>query len=307
MLPRKLDRASTSPSTVVTVKSGAAWPTFDPTLSDRVEVGSGTGVPVGTGVGDDGTGVAGVGVLAVVSPGSSVPWVGFDCIELSGVESPPTEGTGVSVVGEIIAGPETVGSVSSVQPVATLAARNTPSRQVETSRQDFRYMVMLVPLSAPFKGQCGMSHENHAAGRVASGPLIASAAKVYSAPGSVSTATPRTRAGSRRSSPGPRPHAAARPVLGGGQLHRASCHRHPPFRVVRANQRPAPVNLGTTLVVSSLRRFVSSSSRLSQLSLSTHSNSLIRVIRSSRNVRRNGSSWWAHISNTETLKVLSLV
>ena len=176
MLPRKLDRASTSPSTVVTVKSGAAWPTFDPTLSDRVEVGSGTGVPVGTGVGDDGTGVAGVGVLAVVSPGSSVPWVGFDCIELSGVESPPTEGTGVSVGGEIIAGPETVGSVSSVQPVATLAARNTPSRQVEMSRPDFRYMVMLVPLSAPFKGQCGMSHENDAAGRVASGPLMASAA-----------------------------------------------------------------------------------------------------------------------------------
>ena len=219
-----------------------------------------------------------MGVLAVVSPGSSVPWVGFDCIELSGVESPPTEGTGVSVGGEIIAGPETVGSVSSVQPVATLAARNTPSRQVEMSRPDFRYMVMLVPLSAPFKGQCGMSHENDAAGRVASGPLMASAAIVDSAPGSVSTATPRTRAGSRRSSPGPRPHAAARPVLGGGQLHRASCHRHPPFRVVRAKQRPAPVNLGTTLVVSSLRRFVSSSSRLSHLSLSTHSNSLIRVI-----------------------------
>ena len=187
-MPRKLDRASTSPSTVVTVKSGAAWPTFGPTLSARVEVGSGTGVAVGTGVGDDGTGVAGVGVLAVVSPGSSVPWVGFDCIELSGVESPPTEGTGVSVGGEIIAGPETVGSVSSVQPVATLAARNTPSRQVEMSRPDFRYMVMLVPLSAPFKGQCGMSHENDAAGRVASGPLMASAAIVYSAPGSVSTA-----------------------------------------------------------------------------------------------------------------------
>ena len=101
-------------------------------------------------------------MLAVVSPGSSVPWVGFDCIELSGVESPPTEETGVSVGGEIIAGPETVGSVSSVQPVATLAARNTPSRQAEMSRPDFRYMVMLVPLSAPFKGQCGMSHENDA-------------------------------------------------------------------------------------------------------------------------------------------------
>ena len=168
-------------------------------------MGSGTGVPVGTGVGDDGTGVAGVGVLAVVSPGSSVPWVGFDCIELSGVESPPTEGTGVSVGGEIIAGPETVGSVSSVQPMATLAARNTPSRQVEMSRLDFRYMVMLVSLSAPFKGQCGMSHENDAARRVASGPLMASAAIVYSAPGSVSTATPRTRAGSRQSSPGPKP------------------------------------------------------------------------------------------------------
>ena len=179
MVPRKLDRASTSPSTVVTVKSGAAWPTFGPTLSDRVEVGSGTGVAVGTGVVDDGTGVAGVGVLAVVSPGSSVSWVGFDCIELSGVESPPTEGTGVSVGGEIIAGPETVGSASSVQPVATLAARNTPSRQVEMSRPDFRYMVMLVPLSAPFKGQCGMSHENDAARRVASGPLMASAAIVY--------------------------------------------------------------------------------------------------------------------------------
>ena len=144
-------------------------------------------------------------MLAVVSPGSSVPWVGFDCIELSGVESPPTEGTGVSVGGEIIAGPETVGSVSSVQPMATLAARNTPSRQVEMSRLDFRYMVMLVSLSAPFKGQCGMSHENDAARRVASGPLMASAAIVYSAPGSVSTATPRTRAGSRQSSPGPKP------------------------------------------------------------------------------------------------------
>ena len=192
MVPRKLDRASTSPSTVVTVKSGAAWPTFGPTLSDRVEVGSDTGVAVGTGVVDDGTWVAGVGVLAVVSPGSSVPWVGVDCIELSGVESPPTEGTGVSVGGEIIARPETVGSASSVQPVATLAARNTPSRQVEMSRPDFRYMVMLVPLSAPFKGQCGMSHENDAARRVASGPLMASAAIVYSAPGSVSTARRRS-------------------------------------------------------------------------------------------------------------------
>ena len=32
------------------------------------------------------------------------------------------------------------------------------------SRPDFRYMVMLVPLSPPFKGQCGMSHKNGAAG-----------------------------------------------------------------------------------------------------------------------------------------------
>ena len=158
-MPRKLDRASTSPSTVVTVKSGAAWPTSGPTLSDGVEVGSGTGVAVSTGAGD-----AGASVLAVVSSGSSVTSIGFDCIELSGVESPPTEGTGVSVGEEVIAGLETVDSVSSVLLVSPQAARNTPSRQVEMSRPDFRYMVMLAPLSPPFKGQCGMSHKNGAAG-----------------------------------------------------------------------------------------------------------------------------------------------
>ena len=182
-MPRKLDRASTSPSTVVTVKSGAAWPTSGPTLSDGVEVDSSTGVAVSTGAGD-----AGVGVLAVVSSGSSVTSIGFGCIELSGVESPPTEGTGVSVGEEVMAGLETVDSVSSVLPVSPQAARNTPSRQVEMSRPDLRYMVMLVPLSPPFKGQCGMSHKNGAAGGLASGPLKASVAIVYSASGSVSTA-----------------------------------------------------------------------------------------------------------------------
>ena len=129
MLPKKLDRASTSPSTVVTVKSGAACPISGPTLSDGIEMGSGTGVAVGT-----------------------------------GVEPPLMEGSGVPVGGEVIAEPETVGSVSPVLPVSPQAARNTPSRQVEMNRPAFGSMLKPVPLSASFKGQCGMSHENAASG-----------------------------------------------------------------------------------------------------------------------------------------------
>ena len=103
-------------------------------------------------MGDDGA-----GVLVAVSPGSSATWVGSDCIELSGVESPLTEGTGVSVAGEVIAGTEAVGSVSSVFPVSPQAARSTPSRQTEMSRQTFTYMVLLVSLSVPSNGKWGAS------------------------------------------------------------------------------------------------------------------------------------------------------
>ena len=148
LLPKKLDRASTSPSTVVTVKSGAACPTSGPTLRDGVGVGCGASVVVGAGLGD-----AGVGVSAAALPGSSVAGVGFGRIELSEVESPPEEGTGVPVGAEVTARPETVGPGFSVRPVLPQAARNTPSRQIEMIRPAFRHIIMLLLLTLR-----GLSH-----------------------------------------------------------------------------------------------------------------------------------------------------
>ena len=113
LLPRKSDRASTSPSTVVTEKSGVAWPTSGPTFSGGAGVGCGAGVAVGTGVGN-GVGVgcgahgdvgagAGVGVPAGALPGPSVTRVAAGAgvagsvVGVSTVASVGPSGLGVAV------------------------------------------------------------------------------------------------------------------------------------------------------------------------------------------------------------------
>lgn len=226
LLPRKSDRASTSPSTVVTEKSGAAWPTSGPTFSAGAGVGCGAGVAVGAGVGNGvgvgcgagvgvgcgadgavgaGAGAAGVGVPAGALPESSVTGVaagagvagsvvgvstaasvgpsglgvavgaGADGVgvdvstadltasstasvsagwsEPSVAALPAEDGTGVSAGGEVAAGPEAVGPACSVRPPSPQAARSTPSRQAETSKQALRSLVMLLLLSTLFRGQ----------------------------------------------------------------------------------------------------------------------------------------------------------